>query len=173
MSLLGKVSANGPGYIRTGAFKRRVAREERAIDRGDLARVGNAAELPVEADERRKRKPLCLEDLRLALQLGDGYLSQTPLIAGAIWNSRVLDTHGIEELYPSPKSDHHGHAHDGVVHAEKKLPNGVAKPNGQIWHVELTGGEPMHLDDEIWAGGGADTMDLDNVLDDVLSLADL
>tara|TARA_R110002003_G_scaffold2027_6_gene23922 strand:+ start:45452 stop:45943 length:492 start_codon:yes stop_codon:yes gene_type:complete len=163
MSLLGKVAANGPGYIRTGAFKRRVAREDRAVDRG-----GPAAELPVEADARRTRKPLCLEDLRLALQLGDGYLSQTPLIAGGIWNSRVLDTEGIQLLYADDDDD------AAPPEKKMKIANGVDKPAGQTWRVECTGGDAMLLDEDSWAGGGvADTRDLDGVLDDVLSLAEL
>ncbi|KAF2028701.1 hypothetical protein EK21DRAFT_69064 [Setomelanomma holmii] len=174
MSLLGKVSSNGPGYVRTGAFKRRVAKEERLVERGEIIRVGNAAELPVESEERRKRKMLCLEDLRLALQLGDGYLGQTPLIAGGIWNSRVLDTEGIEELYESEERKMVNGNANGVNGV-----NGTAKPTGEVWNVEwgnsvAGGGDAMPTDDEGWAGGGVgDTDDLDGVLDDVLNLADL
>ncbi|KAH8727784.1 transcriptional regulator of RNA polII, SAGA, subunit-domain-containing protein [Phaeosphaeriaceae sp. PMI808] len=99
MSLLGKVCTNGPGFVRTGAFKKRVAHEERLADRGEILRSAGHGELPIETDERRKRQLLCMQDLKLALQLGDGYLGQTPLIAGGILNSRCLDTRGIEDLY--------------------------------------------------------------------------
>jgi transcriptional coactivator HFI1/ADA1 len=163
MSLLGKVSTNGPGFVRTGEFKKRVAREERLVERGDMVRIGGiGGELPVEAEARRSRKMLCMEDLRLALQLGDGYLGQTPLIAGGICNSRCLDTEGIEDLYET-----------------KHLTNGDANGGGEVWSVQfdsgLGGGEPMQIDgEEGWIGGGVDEgQDLDGVLDDVLNLADL
>ncbi|KAH7080747.1 transcriptional regulator of RNA polII, SAGA, subunit-domain-containing protein [Paraphoma chrysanthemicola] len=170
MSLLGKVASNGPGYIRTGAFKKRVAREERLVDKGELVRLGSAVELPVEADERRKRKMLCLEDLRLALQLGDGYLGQTPLIAGGIWHARMLDTDGIDDLYtPALPVD------------EKVKTNGVngavQKHAGEVWNVEWGGGgggpDAMQIDEEGWNAGGGEAGDLDGLLDDVLNLADL
>lgn len=87
--------------MRTAEFKRRVAREERLVEKslgvGGVVR-GPGGELPVEAEERRKRKLLCMEDVRLALQLGDGYLGQTPFVAGMVMNSRFLDTRGIEEV---------------------------------------------------------------------------
>ena len=100
-SFLGKVSVNGNDYVRTGAFKKRVEREERMMERGELVRDAKG-ELPVEAEERRKRKLLCMEDLRLALQLGDGYLGQAPMLAGSIANSSFLDVPGIEDIYPAP-----------------------------------------------------------------------
>jgi transcriptional coactivator HFI1/ADA1 len=147
MSLLGKVCANGPGFVRTGEFKKRVARDE-----GEGARR-------IEAEERRKRRMLCVEDLQLALRLGDGYLGQTPLIAGGIYHSRCLDTEGVEDLYPPLQ------AGDGV--------------GGEVWSVEIgmngggaVNGEPMEIDAEDgWVGGDADG--LDGVLDDVLNLADI
>ena len=87
------ISSNGTGYIRTADYKRRYDREEAKVARGEMLRVGGG-ELPVEAEERRKRPPMCMEDLRLALILGDGYLGQVPLISGSISNSRFLDKIG-------------------------------------------------------------------------------
>jgi transcriptional coactivator HFI1/ADA1 len=146
MSLLGKVCANGPGFVRTGDFKKRVARDE-----GEGARR-------IEAEERRKRRMLCVEDLQLALRLGDGYLGQTPLIAGGILNSRGLDTEGVEDLY-----------------APLEVEGGRG---GEVWSVVsgmngVVNGEPMEIDAEDggWVGGDADG--LDGVLDDVLNLADI
>jgi transcriptional coactivator HFI1/ADA1 len=100
----------------------------------------------------KKQHLLCMEDLKLALMLGDGYLGQTPLIAGGIWNSRCLDTAGIEDLY-----------------ADREM-NGDAK-GGEVWNVDL-GGDAMQIDgDDGWVGGDAEG--LDGVLDEVLNLADL
>lgn len=160
------VSSNGPGFIRTAEFKKKVEREERAVERGELQRV-TGGELPVEAEERRKRRLLCMEDLRLALELGDSYLGQVPLIAGSITNSSFLDTPGMEELY------------DGAL--SKNLVNGLTNgvsgtganaANGG-WNVDL--GDPMVLDEELaWQGGSVkDVDDLDSALDAVLEMGNL
>jgi transcriptional coactivator HFI1/ADA1 len=151
MSLLGKVCTNGPGLVRTGEFKKKMEKES-SNNHGVLG----GGVYVVEAEERRKRKMLCLEDLKLALQLGDGYLGQTPLIAGGIWHQRCLDTEGIEDLYKNENKE------DGMK-------------GGEVWNVEFGNpdvGDPMDIDgEEAWLGGDADG--LDGVLDDVLNLADL
>lgn len=168
MSLLGKICANGTGFVRTGQFKKRVSREERAVERGEVQRIGGLRELPVEAEERRKRKMLCMEDLKLALTLGDGYLGQSPVIAGGIVNSRCLDTEGIEGLYETEPYT------NGAVNGVK---GNKAKIGGENWNVDF-GGDVQMLDgdghangEESWIGGEAEG--LDGVLDDVLSLGDL
>lgn len=167
-NLLGKVSSNGPGYVRTGEFKKKLAREERLVERGELVR-GSGGELPVETEERRKRKQLCMEDLRLALELGDSYLGQTPLIAGSIMNSRFLDTQGIEEIYDAPAKPI-ANGINGVGAKATKL-----QLNGETWTVDF--GDAMHVDDEVnmnWQGGGVqDVQELDDALDDILNLGDL
>ena len=150
-SLLGKVCANGPGYVRTGSFKKKARKEERA-----MVRLGTG-ELPIEAEERRKRKLVCMEDLKLALSLGDGFFGQCPVLAGGVWHARWLDSEGVEDLY-------NGHVE--------------ALSNGQVWNVELDGdadGDAMVIDSEdVWQGGSVqDVEELDRALDDVLALADL
>ncbi|KAI4675845.1 uncharacterized protein J4E84_009998 [Alternaria hordeiaustralica] len=187
-NLLGKVSSNGPGYVRTGEFKKKLAREERLVDRGELAR-GIGGELPVEAEERRKRKLLCMEDLRLALELGDSYLGQTPLIAGSIMNSRFLDTHGIEDIYNAPaKPLTNGTLTNGI----NGITNGTKHDlNGETWTIDfgdpmqiddedglqVDSGDPIQIDDEVgmlWQGGSVqDMQEMDDALDDVLNLGDL
>jgi len=142
MSLLGKVCTNGPGLVKTAEFKKRLERDGETV----------------EIEERRKRKMLCMEDLQLALRLGDGYLGQTPIIAGQVLHSRCLDTQGVEDLYAWQDD-----AAD-------------AKGGGEVWSVELSmgdgGGEPMQIDgEEAWQGAEAEG--LDGVLDDVLNFADL
>ncbi|OSS44265.1 hypothetical protein B5807_11046 [Epicoccum nigrum] len=192
-SFLGKVSVNGNDYVRTGAFKKRVEREERLADRGELVRDAKG-ELPVEAEERRKRKLLCMEDLRLALQLGDGYLGQAPVLAGSIANSTFLDVPGIEDIYPAPQSrKEKGRFNSGVngVSATNGVgpagdKSGLAKWLGEGISVDLRldgsgGGEDrMQVDsgeqDEManWNGGSVGEVDeLDGALDDVLNLGEL
>lgn len=134
--------------------------------------------MPVEADERRKRKPLCMEDLRLTVELGDSYLGQTPVIAGSIYNSRFLDTQGIEEIYSDagPKTT----STNGTVNGVNGAAKGVHQVAGQTWNVQidLGQGDPMQIDGDDpgsgWQGGSVqDVAELDNVLDDILNLADL
>ncbi|KAG9190078.1 hypothetical protein G6011_08166 [Alternaria panax] len=172
-NLLGKVASNGPGYVRTGEFKKKLAREERLVERGELAR-GVASELPVEAEERRKRKLLCMEDLRLALALGDSYLGQTPLIAGQIVNARFLDGDGVEETCDGkpaakPLTNGLGNAINGLGNS------GKVNLDGETWTVDF--GDPMLVDDEVgmhWQGGSVQDMaEMDDALDDILNLGDL
>jgi transcriptional coactivator HFI1/ADA1 len=159
-SLLGKVWVNGKGFIKTGEFKKRLDRESE-LNAGGLG-VGSLVN-NAEAEERRRRKMLNMEDLKLALRLGDGYLGQSPIIAASILNSRCLDTQGIEDLY---------NYEDKGVHA-----NGNGVVGGEVWNVDFTNGDvgdPMQIDGEEgngWQGG--DAHGLDDVLDDVLNLADL
>ncbi|KAF2134409.1 hypothetical protein P153DRAFT_328667 [Dothidotthia symphoricarpi CBS 119687] len=178
-SFLGKVCANGPSYIRTGEFKKRVAREERLVERGELARAGNG-ELPVETEERRTRRVLCMEDLRLALELGDSFLGQTPLIAGAIVNTKFLDTVGVEDGFDlppaAPRQGINGGLNGGLNGSASAMP---------LLHFPPAAaddfGDPMLLDDDMgmgfgfgWQGGSVqDLAALDDALDDVLSLGDL
>lgn len=166
------MAANGPGYVRTGAFKKKVAREERLAERGELQR-GPGGDLPVEMEERRNRKLLCMEDMRLALSLGDSYLGQTPLISGGIMDSRFLDTEGIEHIYDRAeplKPLTNGVLTNGVngtAHAPKHAANA-----GESWNVDF--GDPMQLDDDLgaqWQGGSVqDITDMDAALDDLLGL---
>lgn len=193
-SFLGKVSVNGNDYVRTGAFKKRVEREERMMERGELVRDAKG-ELPVEAEERRKRKVLCMEDLRLALRLGDGYLGQAPMLAGSIANSTFLDVPGIEDIYPAPQSRTekgrfnsgvNGVVANGIGPAGDK--SGLRKWLGEGVSVDLRldgaggdiGGERMQGieggEDEMegWNGGSVGEVDgLDGALDDVLNLGEL
>ena len=177
-SFLGKVAVNGNGYVRTGAFKKRVEREERLADRGELVRDAKG-ELPVEQEERRKRKLLCMEDLRLALQLGDSYLGQTPTIAGNITNSMFLDIPGIEDIYPSPqkKKDRT----NGIINGIGQDKSGLAKWLGEGIIVDLkenaeTEKTQIGGEDEManWMGGSVrDIGELNTALDDVLNMRDL
>jgi transcriptional coactivator HFI1/ADA1 len=131
-----------------------------------------------------------MEDLRLALGLGDSYLGQTPLIAGAIMNSRFLDAHGIEEIYNNDSLPHrklgalaNGTTPTPTTTTTTTLTNGIngignagkLNLNGETWTVDF--GDPMQIDDEVgmhWQGGSVqDMQEMDDALDDVLNLGDL
>jgi transcriptional coactivator HFI1/ADA1 len=175
MSLLAKVTSNGPGnsFIRTASFKRKCAHEERLVDQGNLLKSA-ARELPVEAEVRRNRRPMCMEDLRLALQLGDGYLGQSPFVAGTIANAKFLDTHGIEDIYLQSKLQNAA----AVVVNGQKHPQWLS--DGLTVSFPDTGGDTAMadvVDGEAavgWLGDtGIDGRVLDDALDEVLGLADL
>ncbi|KAF2257770.1 hypothetical protein CC78DRAFT_538287 [Lojkania enalia] len=174
-NLFQRVSSNGPGYIRTAEYKRKVEREEDKVARGEITRTGSGL-LPVELEEQRKRRPLCMEDLRVAMSLGDQYLGQVPLIAGQINNGTVLDIHGIETINDIPESTANGtemkrsrssNAVNGIpASGVGNKPDDVA--NG--WTFDF--GEPMVLDDEFaWQGAGVQEVDsLNAVLDGCLAI---
>ncbi|KAH7118940.1 transcriptional regulator of RNA polII, SAGA, subunit-domain-containing protein [Dendryphion nanum] len=167
-----RVTSNGPGYVRTAEYKRKVEREEQRVTRGEIGR-NQGGLLPVEIEEMRKRRPLCMEDMRLALSLGDSYLGQVPLISGEIADGTFLDSVGVEDV------EAHNSARNSLVLANgingianapttngatTQLPNGFAMDLGG-------GGDPMLLDEEWgWNGGSVqDVSDLDSVLDGCLA----
>ena len=95
-NILGRVRSNGEDYIKTAAYKKQLQREEELSLNNEVQR--NAAGLlPVEVEESRRRKPVDLEDLRVALQLGDSYFGQVPLVTAGIVNARY-DTDGYDEM---------------------------------------------------------------------------
>ena len=121
-----------------------------------------------------------MEDLRLALALGDSYLGQTPFIAGSVMNSRFLDTEGIEDIYNSPRkpvlTNGVGINGTGTANGINGIGNaGKLDLNGETWTIDF--GDPMQIDDEVgmhWQGGSVQDMaEMDDALDDVLNLGDL
>ncbi|KAF2237346.1 hypothetical protein EV356DRAFT_539247 [Viridothelium virens] len=82
-SFFARVRSDGEPYVQTAAFRRRRRREEAAAWRGEVTR-GKEGLLPVEMEAAGRRRPLGMQDLRLALQVGDPWLGQVPLVAGRI-----------------------------------------------------------------------------------------
>jgi transcriptional coactivator HFI1/ADA1 len=164
--------SNGSGYVRTAEYKKRVAREEEKVAAGEMLRVGGG-ELPVEAEERRRRPMLCMEDLRLALGIGDGYLGQVPILAGAVANARCLDTPGIDAL--DRRNGTGGKVGNGLVNGFGGGVNGAKKSAGVYSVGSAVVGDPMEIDEEsAWQGGSVKEVDdLDSALDAVLELGDL
>ncbi|KAF2446016.1 hypothetical protein P171DRAFT_387024 [Karstenula rhodostoma CBS 690.94] len=175
------VNANGTGYVRTAEYKKRVEREEERVARGEMVRLAGG-ELPVEHEERRKRKLLCMQDLRLALEIGDSYLAHVPILAGAISHSRFLDTPGVEDVYLPAAAGMGAAINGGLAAAErsKSKPltngiNGVAKAASLDRDRDRDRGDPMDIDEEsTWQGGSVKDVDeMDGALDAVLELGDL
>ncbi|KAF2747098.1 hypothetical protein M011DRAFT_477552 [Sporormia fimetaria CBS 119925] len=193
-----RAGSNGADLIKTAAYKRRLEKEEMLAANGELNRTAGGL-LPVEQEEMRKRKRLCMEDLRMSIVLGDSFLGQTPIIAGEILNGRLLDAPGVEEL---EKEDHstkppHAPPHtrsphklmngtsvlpkgpvDRSLHTTNGIPPSIAgkdksgQPKYNLkYHVELN--EPPIVMDDDWTWSGttpADITNLDSVLEACLNL---
>ncbi|KAH7064758.1 transcriptional regulator of RNA polII, SAGA, subunit-domain-containing protein [Macrophomina phaseolina] len=166
-NILGRVRSNGDDYIKTAAYKRQLQREEEMWLQGEVQR-SPAGLLPVEIDESKNRKPLNMGDLRIALELGDSYLGQVPLITAGILNARYYDG----ESYEAEKMDfeeYNASTHNTAVARLTNGPviNGVNGTNGT--HHDP---DEMMIDDD-WGWQGVTTKDreaINSVLDDILTI---
>lgn len=147
--------ANGEGCIQTSKFKRQLRKEEDDAEHGHIQRNPVSGLLPVEMEVQAKREPLGMEDMRLAIQLSDGYMKQDPF----------LSRHVMLQRQPE-------------IYREKSKVNGIfsTKPvlNGTLTNSERTGLEDAVVEnDNDWNWRGAsktDLSDLMNVLDDCLAV---
>ncbi|KAF2730871.1 hypothetical protein EJ04DRAFT_472907 [Polyplosphaeria fusca] len=157
-----RANSNGPGYVRTAEYKRRTEAEERKVDRGELQRTTGGL-LPSELEEQRKRQPLCMEDLKVALELGDQYLGQVPMIAGHLMHAQFLDVKGIDTIGEKESKP------DGI------LANGINGTHGnndpsKAFTIDL--GDAMAVEDDWgWSGGSVPDLEgLDSALDGCLAV---
>jgi transcriptional coactivator HFI1/ADA1 len=94
-SIFSRTRSNAPGdsgnagfgpsnnWIQTHKYRRQLAREEEAFQRGEVARDKTGL-LPVEARAASERGPLGMADLRLALEMGDCGLANFPVITRSV-----------------------------------------------------------------------------------------
>jgi transcriptional coactivator HFI1/ADA1 len=164
------VNSNGDKYVKTAAFKRQVEKEEERVARGEIVKTAGGL-LPVEVEELRKRKPLDMEEIRLALELGDSYLGQVPLIAESIAGAR-------KRYLDDDEADGVGQD-EGPTRSVAAVVNGLAankanptQPNGVTNGFLPDAGDPMIVDEEWgWRGGQVTDVDaLDAVLDGCLAV---
>ncbi|TKA65482.1 hypothetical protein B0A49_09244 [Cryomyces minteri] len=157
-NFLTRVRSNGDHYIMTSAYKRQLESEEDAWLRGDMTKNPGGL-LPVQIDGGATRVPLSIDGLRLALQIGDEYLEQVPLIADKIMSGGYLDgeLEGREgENDEPPKSS--------------LAVNGASAANANAKGIKDE--EMLDEDDWGWAGGTASDRDaLMSVLDECLAFA--
>ncbi|KAF1816140.1 transcriptional co-activator [Eremomyces bilateralis CBS 781.70] len=106
---LGRVRSNGQNFIKTRTFKRRLEREEFLAQNTNTVVQRNAEWLlPCEVDAMQEWRPLTLADLRVAVQLGESFFGQAPLIAQRMmerwpeaddedprWKKEVPKTNGV------------------------------------------------------------------------------
>ncbi|KAK4104544.1 hypothetical protein N658DRAFT_181739 [Parathielavia hyrcaniae] len=94
-SIFSRTRSNAPGdsgnagfgasntWIQTRRYRRQLAKEEEAFQRGEVARDKTGL-LPVEAKAASERGPLGIADLRLALEMGDCGLANFPIITRSV-----------------------------------------------------------------------------------------
>ncbi|KAK3942276.1 transcriptional coactivator HFI1/ADA1 [Diplogelasinospora grovesii] len=176
-SVFSRTRCNGPGdsgnagfgpggaWVQTQKYKRQLAREEEAFQRGEVTRDKSGL-LPIEAKAASERGPLGMADMRLALEMSDCGLANFPLVArSVIYGYREGELEAwedytwVEGREPSTKLE--DVEMGGMVNGKKSdaLPNGV--------HPDA-----MDIDNDMgWEG--ADTSDgdfLDGVLDSCLAV---
>lgn len=182
--------ANGPRpqWIKTGKYKRRLAREEEGFENGEIRRNVRGL-LPVEMEAEQKRMPLSLIDLRLNLELGGTWLAHKPTRSMALFESTAIDDEAgmrsDEDLDPLPHKRSSGMlppplttaastgsqaALGSLTGLKPPLTNGVltngVHVNGVSKDVEMVDVNEDHG----WQGGAdADRMMLDGLLDDCLA----
>ncbi|KAJ4151074.1 hypothetical protein LMH87_011791 [Akanthomyces muscarius] len=164
-----RTRSNGPGdsgsagygvgtqWIQTHNYKRQLHLEEEAAHRGELSR-DKAGFLPVEARAAGEQGPLCMADVRVALEIADSSMSQFPILM-----RQILCGYREGEL-----ENWNDHAWiDGYEpgHVDELT-------NGYDSSVLVNGMDPMDIDMEIgWEGAeDSDTDMLDGMLDGCLAV---
>ncbi|KAK4237417.1 transcriptional regulator of RNA polII, SAGA, subunit-domain-containing protein [Achaetomium macrosporum] len=179
-SIFSRTRSNAPGdsgnagfgpnnnWIQTHKYRRQLAREEDAFQRGEVTRDKSGL-LPVEAKAASERGPLGMADLRLALEMGDCGLANFPtIIRSVIYSYREGELENWDEYtYVDGRQrivDLDGDVEMGEV-------NGAAGKAEALTNGVGHGGDQMDIDNDLW-WEGADAADgdfLNGVLDSCLA----
>jgi transcriptional coactivator HFI1/ADA1 len=168
-AILSRTRSNGPNYIMTNKYKRQLEREEEACLRNEVNRDSNAM-LPVEAASAREKGPLGMEDVRIALEMGDAGIGQMRLMVDKVVNGWREGEFEDDEWVPFGFGDDTiestGNGIDRVKRDEDvPMMNGIHEPNG-------FSGEELRLEENDWGwegGGVADRTTLDGLLAECLT----
>lgn len=150
-----RTRSNGPSGTINGMmtrdYRQELEREELAYTRGEITKDGATGLLPIEAKEAGTRKPLGVTDLRLALELGNGFLGHMPLIVDQIMGGYFEDELETEQ--------------------QDRVEDGVELASDDAKYILPDEMEIDEMDSE-WEGGAmADREQLGVLLDECLSLA--
>ncbi|KAI0472723.1 transcriptional regulator of RNA polII, SAGA, subunit-domain-containing protein [Xylariaceae sp. FL0804] len=169
-TVLSRTRSNGPGdsgtagfgsgtsWIQTHKYRRQLRKEEEAFSKGELSRDKSGL-LPVESRAASERPPLCMADLRLALEVGDCGISSFPLVRKSV-------------VYGYREGELENYGNYTWLHGEKPL---LLDDAGEI-RATTNGNvhpDPMDIDEDenTWEGTTShDMQTLDNVLDSVLAV---
>ncbi|KAI9724903.1 MAG: hypothetical protein M1812_000179 [Candelaria pacifica] len=159
--IFGRTRSNGSNYIMTSTYKRQLEREEESWLRGEVQKNGNSL-LPVEQAAASQRPSLGMSDLRLALEMGDMYLGQMPLIVETIMSG-----------YLEGELEGDLDAYQGDTVEDVHMVNGEGAVNGTHTH-DLSNGKSPPIDDsslEEWEGGDFTAQgELKSLLDNCLTI---
>jgi transcriptional coactivator HFI1/ADA1 len=155
-------------WIQTHKYRRQLAREEEAFQRGEVIRDKSGL-LPVEAKAAAERGPLGMADLRLALEMGDCGLANFPtIVRSVIYDYREGELENWEDYtYVDGRErivDLEGDVEMGEV-------NGTTTKGDSLTNGMAHGGDKMDIDNDVW-WEGADPADgdfLNSVLDSCLA----
>lgn len=149
--LLASTRINGEGCVQTARFRRQLAREEEAAERGEVVR-NPAGYLPVGVEAMVKREPLSLDDLRLVTRLNGGRWIDN------FAKERMMLNEGLD----MPWHDDEQGMVNGTLPTLDLRPNLKAPPDDAM---------DIDLEDYGWVGGSAADRDaLNSVLDSALDV---
>lgn len=151
-----RTRSNGPSGTINGTVTRKyrqdLEREELAYTRGEISKDSGTGLLPVEAKEASIRKPLGVRDLRLAMELGNGFLGHMPLIIDQIMGGY------FEDELETGKQD--------------RVEDGADLANDHDQKYAFSDDMDVDESDSGWEGGAmADREQLGALLDECLSMA--
>ncbi|KAL2157663.1 hypothetical protein VTH06DRAFT_5146 [Thermothelomyces fergusii] len=166
-------------WILTHKYRKRLAKEEEAFQRGEIARDKTGL-LPVEAKAASERGPLGIADLRLALEMGDCGLANFPVIStSVIYGYREGELENWDDYtYVDGRERAAAADRDGDVEMAglrgkeaDPLANGTGAGTGTGTGTSHDS-DQMDIDDDDlwWEGAGPETKMLDAVLDSCLAV---
>lgn len=166
--IFNRTRANGPRYensagggILTGTYKKHVAKEEAEVQSNTLSLDRDTGLLPVEAKEAASRRPLHMNDLKLAGSVVRGLWNGMPLIG------RQVAEAGLETEQEEWRADRA--ALEMGLQSLTATNNGPLTANGIHGFVDMDLGDDG--DDYGWEGSGAvDNEALNALLEDCLAI---
>jgi transcriptional coactivator HFI1/ADA1 len=180
-SIFSRTRSNAPGdsgnagfgpnnnWIQTHKYRRQLAREEEAFQRGEITRDKTGL-LPVEAKAASERGPLGIGDLRLAMEMGDCGLANFPIIVkSVIYDYREGELENWDDYTYVDGRDRITDL-DGDV--EMTEVNGAAAKDEEPLTNGIGHGDQMDIDNDMWWEGANPTDGdfLNGVLDSCLAV---
>lgn len=167
-SVLAKTRSNLAGAagsisITTHRYRQQLDREEQMLSKGETSRGMVTNLLPAEAKEAAARRPLGMDDFRIALEVGGACgIGQMPTIVQNImggWPEGVLEGWGR-------------HPNENVEIQDVEMERSGARVNGVSTNsVHVNGNVPADNENYGWEGGSAkDREGLFSLLDECLAI---
>ena len=106
-NILAHIRSNGDHYVKTAAYRRQLQQEENAWLQGTVARY-NGSLLPKEGMAAERRRPLEIDDMRLALYMGDTSIGQSPLLTERLASGDYVKAEEIRNMLEDTCTDNAG-----------------------------------------------------------------